>query len=77
MFYANKPKEPQLMYLEARRPVEGVPSYNFDAQLQAERTIDNIRNNVHIKQMKYYLRNSWVRFSDVPVKSLIEEFISW
>ena len=66
----------EFFYLEARPPIEGVPTFNFDRQLMAERTMDKINKNTYIKMLRYNLSRGWCRFSDVPVKTLVEEFIS-
>lgn len=63
------------LFVCAKSPVDGIPSFNLDKQLREERTIDNVRKNPYLKRLKIYFERGFITFKDVPVKTLISEII--
>lgn len=63
------------VFIMARAPVENIPSFNLDKQLREERTIDNVRRNPYLRRIKMYFDRGFIRFKDVPTKTLISEII--
>lgn len=63
------------LYFASRPPIDKIPSFNLDKQLREDRTIDSIRKNPYLKRIKLYFDRGFVRFKDVPTKTLVSEVI--